>query len=133
MSDIRVIRTSRGKRPKLDIETEKFSETDVKMKVDSNEDYDVKPLAKDKAQQTSKRGVVAKRQRKKYVPAPKIPRRNSTRITNKYRIRSKVMFGSSIKKEDVIVIEYHFEDAKKDVKQRENKPPLHKEPSKRDK
>jgi hypothetical protein len=67
------------------------------------------------------------------VPVSQKPRRNSTRITNKYRLRSKAMFDPSIKKEDVIVIEDHSEDAKIDIKQRENKPPLHKEPTKRDK
>jgi hypothetical protein len=106
-----------------------FSEEDLKIE----EDYDVKPLVGHKALETSKSGVAVKRQRNKYVDVSKKHRRNSTRITNKYRLRSKAMFDPSIKKEDVIVIEYHLEDAKKDVKQRENKPPLHKEPSKRDK
>ena len=36
------------------------------------------------------------------------------------------MFNPSIKKADVIVIEDHSEDAKTKVKQRVNKPPLHK-------
>jgi hypothetical protein len=90
------------------------------------------PTSKHESPETSKRGVAVKRQ-KEYVPVSKRPRRNSTRITNKYRLRSKAMFDPSIKKEDVIVIEDHSEDAKTDVKQRQNKPPLHKEPTKRDK
>jgi hypothetical protein len=40
------------------------------------------------------------------------PRRNYTRVANKYRLRFKAMFDPSIKKEDVIVIEDHSEDAK---------------------
>jgi len=43
------------------------------------------------------------------------------------------MFDPSIKKEDVIVIEDHSEDAKADIKQKAGKPPLHKEPTKRGK
>jgi hypothetical protein len=130
---IRVTRTNRGKRPKLETENEMFSKANLKIEEDFDKDYDVKPSAKHKAPETSKRGVAVKRQRKKYVPVSQKPRRNSTRITNKYRLRSKAMFDPSIKKEDVIVIEDHSEDAKTDIKQRENKPPLHKEPAKRDK
>jgi hypothetical protein len=37
-----VTRASRGKRPKLDIETEEFREEDVKLEENYDEDYDVK-------------------------------------------------------------------------------------------
>jgi hypothetical protein len=39
------------------------------------------------------------------------------------------MFDPSIKKEDVIVIEDHSEDDETNVKQKVNKPPLHKKPA----
>jgi hypothetical protein len=63
MSDIRVTRTNRGKRPKLDTEIEMFSEEDVKMEEDSDEDYDVKTTVKHKSPETSKKGVAVKRKR----------------------------------------------------------------------
>jgi hypothetical protein len=128
-----VTRANRGKRPKLDTKTEEFPEEDVKMEADSDEDYDVKTTVKHKAPETSKKDVAVKRKKKKYVPVSQNPRRNSTRVTNKYRLRSKAMFDPSIKKEDVIVIEDHSEDAKEDIKQKAGKPPLHKEPTKRGK
>jgi hypothetical protein len=95
---IRVTRTNRGKRPKLDTEIEMFSEEDVKMEEDSDEDYDIKTTVKHKSPETSKKGVAVKRKKKKYVPVSQNPRRNSTRVTNKYRLRSKAMFDPSIKK-----------------------------------
>jgi hypothetical protein len=116
-----VTRASRGKRPKLDIETEEFPKEDVKLEADSDEDYDVKTTVKHKAPETSKKDVAVKRKKKKYVPVSQNPRRNSTRVTNKYRLRSKVMFNPSIKKEDVIVIEDHSEDAKEISNKRQEK------------
>jgi hypothetical protein len=128
-----VTRANRGKRPKLDTETEDFCEEDVKLEADSDEDYNVKTTVSHKAPETSKKDVAIKRQKKKYVLVSQNPRRNSTRVTNKYRLRSKAMFDPSIKKEDVIVIEDHSEDAKADIKQKTGKTPLHKEPAKRGK
>jgi hypothetical protein len=107
-----VTRSNRGKRPKLDTKTEEFPEEDVKMEAYSDEDYDVKTTVKHKAPETSKKDVAVKRQKKKYVPVSQNPRRNYTRVTNKYRLRFKSMFDPSIKKEDVTVIEDHSEDAK---------------------
>ena len=82
------------------------------MEADSDEDYDVKNTVKNKAPKTSQKDVVVKRQKKKYVTVSQNPRRNYTRVTNKYRLRFKAMFDPSIKKEDVTVIEDHSEDAK---------------------
>jgi hypothetical protein len=93
-----VTRDNRGKRPKLDTETEEFPEEDVKLEADSDEDSDVKNTVKHKAPETSKKDVAVKRKKKKYVPVSQNPRRISTRVTNKYRLRSKVMFDPSIKK-----------------------------------
>ena len=117
ISDIRVTRDNRGKRPKLDTKTKEFPKEDVKMEADSDEDYDFKTTVNHKVPETSKKDVVVKRKKKRYVPVSQNPRRNSTRVTNKYKIRSKSMFDPSIKKEDVIVIEDHYEDAKEDIKQ----------------
>jgi len=96
--DIGVIRTDRGKRSQLETEKKMISKADLKIEEDYDEDYDVKPSSRHKSPKTSKRGVAVKRQRKKYVSVSKKPRRNSTRITNKYRLRSKAMFDPSIKK-----------------------------------
>jgi hypothetical protein len=103
---------------------------DLKTKENFDEDYNVTFLAKHKAPTTSKKNVAVKRQKKKCVLVPQYPRRNSTRVTNKYRLRPKSMFDSSIKREDVIVIEDHSEDAKADIKQNIGNSPVHKEPAK---
>jgi hypothetical protein len=102
----------------------------LKIEEDYDEDYNVTLSAKHKAPTTSKNNVAVKRQKKKCVPMPQDPRRNSTRVTNKYKLRPKSMFDSSIKREDVIVIEDHSEDAKADIKQKTGKSPVHKEPTK---
>jgi hypothetical protein len=133
MYAIGVTRTNRGKRPKLDTEIEKFYEEDVKIEEDLDEDYDVKTTVKHKSSATSKKGVAIKRQKKKYVHVSQNPMRNFTRVTNKYRLRSKAMFDPLIKKEDVIVIEDHYEDAKLGIKEKAGKPSLHKEIAKRGK
>jgi hypothetical protein len=117
----------------LDIETEEFHEEDVKLEENYDEYYDVKTTVNHKAPETSKKDVAIKMQNKKYVLVSQNPRRNSTRVTNKYRLRSKAMFDPSIKKEDVIVIEDHYEDAKVVIKQNTGKIPLHKELAKRGK
>jgi hypothetical protein len=128
LSAIRVTRTNRGKRPKLETENEMFPEAELKTEEYFDEDYDVTLSSKHKAPETSKRGVAVKRQRKENVTVSKRSRTNSTRITKKYKFRSKAMLDPSIKKEDVIVIEDHFEDAETNVKQKANKPSLHKKP-----
>jgi hypothetical protein len=126
MPSIRVTRTNRGKRPKLDTKIKMFSEADVKMEVDSDEDYDIKTTAKHKPPATNKKGVVVKRQNNKDVSASQNLIRNSTRVTNKYRLNSKSMFDPSIKEENFIVIEDHSEDVEAGTKKKARKPPLHK-------
>ena len=116
LSTIGVMRTNRGKRPKWETKNEILPEADLKIEEGSDEYYNVTLLAKHKASTTSKKNAAVKRKKKKCVPMPQDPRRNSTRITNKYRLRPKSMFDSSIKREDVIVIEDHSEDAKEDIK-----------------
>jgi hypothetical protein len=55
----------------------------------------------------------------------KYPRRNSTWVANKYRLKSKAMFDPSIKEENVIVIEDNSEDSKIGVKEKAETLPLH--------
>jgi len=119
--------TNIGKRSKLDAEIEMF----IKMEEDSNEDYNIKLKVKHKQKSTSKKGVTGKKQENKSAPVSQYPRRNSTRVTNKYMLKSKAMFESSIRKENVIVIEDHSEDSKAGVKEKEERPPLHKKPIER--
>jgi hypothetical protein len=128
--------TNRGKRSKLDAEIEMFpdaeievfSDTDIKMEEDTDEDYNVgsiKPTVKHKQKSTSKKGATGKKQGKKSAPVSKYPRRNSTRVVNKYRLKSKAMFDPSIKKENFIVIEDNSEDSKAGVKEQAERLPLH--------
>jgi hypothetical protein len=56
------------------------------------------------------------------------PRRNSTRVTNKYRLKSKAMFNPSIKEENVIVIEDDSENAKASTRKRAKRTSLPKKP-----
>jgi hypothetical protein len=133
MPAIRVTRNNRGKRPKLDTEIEMLSEADVKMELDSDEDYGIKTTAKHKSPAASKKGVAVKRMKKKGVPVSQNPRRNSTRVTKKYRLKSKAMFDPSIKEENVIVIEDHSEDAEAGTKKKARKLPLHKKPTEKGK
>ena len=97
MSDIRVTRRSRSKRPRWDPEIETFSEEDVKGENDSDKDLDTQTTVKHEMPSTSKRGVAVKGKRVKGVFVSQKPRRNYTRITNKYRLKSKAMFNPSIK------------------------------------
>jgi hypothetical protein len=122
-----VTRSNKGKRPKLDTKIKKFFEENVKTKEYLDEDYDVKTTVKNKSPATSNKGAVVKRKKNKYVSVSQNPKRNSTRATNKYRLRSKAMSNPSIKEENVIVIEDNFEDAKVGIKEKVGKPPLHKE------
>jgi hypothetical protein len=102
MPAIRVMRNNRGKRPKLDTKIKIFSEAYFKMELDSDEDYDIKTTDKHKSPATSKKGTAVKRLKKKGVPVSQNPRRNSTRVTNKYRLKYKAMFDPSIKEENII-------------------------------
>jgi hypothetical protein len=97
MSAIRVTRNSRSKKPKLDPEIEMFSEEDVKGEEDSDEDFDIQTTSKHELPSTSKKCATVKRTKNKGVLVSKNPIRNSTRVTNKYRLNSKAMFNPSIK------------------------------------
>jgi hypothetical protein len=97
MLAIRVTRNNRGNRPKLDPEIEMFSETDVKMEEESDKDYDIQTTVKHESPSTSKKGAAVKRMKNKGVPVFQNPRRNSTRVTNRYKLKSKAMFDPSIK------------------------------------
>ena len=99
MPDIRVTRNNRGKIPKLDLEIEMFSEEDVKGEEDSDEDFNTQTTVKHESPSTNKRGAAVKRTKVKGVSASQKPRRNSTRVTNKYKLKSKAMFNPSIKEE----------------------------------
>jgi hypothetical protein len=120
--------TNRGKRSKLDAEIEMFSNANIKMEEDTNEDYNIssiKPTVKHKQKSTSKKGATGKKQRNKSAPVSQYPRRNSTRVANKYRLTSKAMFDPSIKEENVIVIEDHSEVSEASVKEKAKRRPLH--------
>jgi hypothetical protein len=128
MPDIRVMRNNRGKRPKLDPEIETISEEDVKGEEDSDEDFNTQTTVKHESPSTSKRGTIVKRTKDKGVFVPKKPRRNSTRVTNKYRLKSKAMYNTSIKEENIIVIEDHSEDVEVGTRKKEKGTPLLKKP-----
>jgi len=123
--------TNKGKKPKLDAEIEMFSDVDIKMEEDSDEDYNIKTTVKHKPLETSKKGVADKKKKKKYAPVSQNPRRNSTRVANTYRLRYKAMFDPLIKEEKFIVIEDHSKDSNAGVKEKVERPPLHREPSER--
>ena len=110
-----------------------FSEEDVKGEEDSDEDFDIQTIVKYESPSTNRKSSAVKRTKNKGVPVSQNPRRNSTRVTNKYRLRSKAMFNSSIKKKYVIVIEDHYEEVEAGTRKKEKRPPLHKKPAKRGK
>jgi hypothetical protein len=85
------------KRTKLDPEIKMFFEEDVKGEEDSNEYFNTQTTVKHESPSTSKRGIAVKRTKDKGVSASQKPRRNSTRVTNKYRLKSKAMYNPSIK------------------------------------
>jgi hypothetical protein len=97
MSDIKVTRRSRSKRPRRDPEIETFYEEYVKGENYSNKYLDTQTIVKLETPSTSKMGVATKGKRVKGVSVSQKPRRNSTRVTNKYRLKSKAMFNPSIK------------------------------------
>jgi hypothetical protein len=72
-------------------------------------------------QQPVRKALAVKRLKKKGVPVSQNPRRNSTRVTNKYRLKSKAMFNPSIKEENIIVIEDHSEDVEASTKKKARK------------
>jgi hypothetical protein len=97
MSHIRVTRRSRSKRPRWNREIEMFSKEDGKGENDSDKDLDTQTTMKFEMPSTGKRDVATKGKRVKGVSVSQKPRRNYTRVTNKYRLKSKAMFNPSIK------------------------------------
>jgi hypothetical protein len=124
-----VTRNNRGKRLKLDPEIKMFSEEDVKGEEDLDEDFDIQTTTKHEFPSTSKKGPAFKRTKNKGVSVSQKPRRNSTRVTNKYRLKFKAIFNPSIKEENIIVIEDHSEDAEVGTKKKAKGTPLHKKPT----
>ena len=108
--------TSKGKRSKPD------------ENIDVDEDYTMNPIhspVKQKQKSAIKKSAKGKKQRKTPTPVPKYPRRNSTRVVNKFRLNSKAMFDPSIKKEDLIIIEDNYEYSKTGIKKQVETPSLH--------
>jgi len=128
MSNIRVTRRSRSKRPRWDPEIEIFSEEDVKGENDSNKDFNTQTTVKHESPSTSKRGAAIKGKRVKGVYVSQKPRRNSTGVTNKYRLKSKAMFNPSIKEENVIVIEDDSKNAEASTRKRAKRTSFPKKP-----
>jgi hypothetical protein len=108
----------------LDPKIEIFSEEYVKGEEDSDEDFNTQTTVKHESPSTNKRGAAVKRTKDKGVSASQKPRRNSTRITNKYRLNSKAKYNPSIKEENVIVIEDHSEYAKAGTRKKAKRTPL---------
>jgi hypothetical protein len=120
--------TSRGKKYKTNKDTDIFPNPDLKREVDENEDYTICPVQtpfKWKQRSTSKKNEKGKKQSKKSTTVPKCPRKNSTRVANKFRLNSKVMFHLSIKKENLNIIEDNSEDSNTSIKKQAGAPSLH--------
>jgi hypothetical protein len=124
ISNIRVTRRSRSKRPRWELEIETFSEENVKEENDSDNDLDTQTTVNLETPSTSKRGAATKGKRVKGVFVSQKPRRNSTRVTNKYRLKSKAMFNPSIKEENFIIIEYDSENVEASTIKRAKRTPL---------
>jgi hypothetical protein len=124
ISDIRVTRRSRSKRPRWEPEIETFSKENVKGENNSNNDLDTQNIVKLETPSTSKRGAATKGKRIKGVSLSQKPRRNSTRVTNKYRLKSKAMFNPLIKEENFIIIEDDSENVEASTRKREKRTPL---------
>jgi hypothetical protein len=73
---------------------------------------------------TSKKNVAVKGKRKKGVCVSKKIQRNSTRDTNKYRLKSKVMFNIAVEEENTIIIVDDSEDVETSTRKREKKTPF---------
>jgi hypothetical protein len=124
ISYIKVTRRSRSKRPRWEPEIETFSEEDVKGENDLDNDLDTQTTAKLKTPSTGKRGTATKGKRVKGVSVSQKPRINSTRVTNKYRLKSKAMFILSINEENFIIIEDDYENVEASTRKSEKRTPL---------
>jgi hypothetical protein len=116
--------TNRGKRSKFDTKIEMFSDAYIKIEEYLVDDYYIKPRVNHKHKLTSKKGATRKNKIIN-LNLSQYPRRNSTRVSIKYRLKSKAMFDPSIKEENEIVIEDHYEETKVCVKEKAERPPLH--------
>jgi hypothetical protein len=123
-SDIKVTRRSRSKRPRWEPKIETFPEEDVKVETDSDNDLVAQTTVKSEMPSTSKRSTAIKGKKVKGVCVSQKPRRNSTRVTNKYRLKSKAMFNPSIKEENTIIIEDDSEDVEASTRKRAKRTPL---------
>ena len=128
ISDIRVTRRSRSKRPRWEPTIETFSEENVKGENDSDKYFNTQTIVKHESPSTSKRVVAVKGKRVKGVSVSQKPRRNSTMVTNKYKLKSKAMFNPSIKEENVIVIEDDSENAEAGTRKRAKRTSFPKKP-----
>jgi hypothetical protein len=123
-SDIKVIKKSRSKRPRWELEIEMLIEEYVKGEIESDTDLIYQTTIKSEMPSTSKRNIAIKGKRKKGVCVSQKPQGNSTRDTNKYRLNSKAMFNPKIKEENTIIIEYDFEDVETITRKRAKKTPF---------
>jgi hypothetical protein len=123
-SDIKVTKKSRSKRPRWEPEIEMLPEEDVKGETESDNDLVAQTTVKSEMPSTSKRSVAIKGKKDKGVCVSQKPRRNSTRVTNKYRLKSKAMFNPSIKEENTIIIEDDSEDVETSTRKRAKKTPF---------
>jgi hypothetical protein len=69
----------------------------------------------------------------KGVSVSQKPRKNSTTVTNKYRLKSEAMFNPSIKEENVIVIEDDSENVEENTRKREKRTSFTKKPVNKEK
>jgi hypothetical protein len=117
-SDIKVTRRSRSKRPRWEPKIETFPEEYVKVETNSDNDLVAQTTVKSEMPSTNKRSAAIKGKKVKGVCVSHKPRRNSTRVTNKYRLKSKAMFNPSIKEENTIIIEDDSEDVEASTRKR---------------
>jgi hypothetical protein len=123
-SDIKVTKKRRSKRPRWELEIEMLPEEDVKGETESDNDLAAQTTVKSEMPSTNKRSVAIKGKKGKGVYVSQKPQRNSTRVTNKYRLKSKAMFNPSIKEENTIIIEDDSEDVETSTRKRAKKTPL---------
>jgi hypothetical protein len=107
-------------RRSLRVEVKNLKLIEIDVKIDPNikdehdepEDYTTSPTQspiKHKKQSIGKMVAKGKKKRKKKETISKYPKRNSTRVSNKFRLNSKALFHPSIKNENLIIIERYYE------------------------
>jgi hypothetical protein len=123
-SNIKVTKKSISKRPRWEPKIEMLPEEDVKGETESDNDLVSQTIVKSEMPSTNKRSIAIKGKKDKGVCVSQKPQRNSTRVTNKYRLKSKEIFNLSIKEETTIIIEDDSEDVETSTKKRAKKTPL---------